>query len=94
MLLSCFGGFEGLVPFAVEFGSVESAVGSEGVHFGLTDFHAGQIDTVIEFGVNFQPVDGGGSAYEVDDDLMADQGPAAPVHGDVVEQLVFDLIRK
>jgi len=91
-LLSGFGGFEGVVPFAVEFVSAESAVGGEGVHFGVTDFNAGGIDAVVEFGVNFQPGAGGGRANEVDDDLVAGQGSAAPVHGDVVEQSVFDLV--
>src|SRR5664279_430861 len=36
--------------------------------------------------------DGGGRGDEVDDDLVADQGPSAPVHRDLPEQPVLDFI--
>ena len=35
---------------------------------------------------------GGGCADQIDDDLVGDQWPAAPVHGDLGEQPVFDLV--
>ena len=87
-----FGGFEGVVPFAVEFVSAENVVGCEGVHFGVADCDAGGVNAVVEFGVYFQPSLGGRGADEIDDDLVAGEGASTPVHGDVVEQSVFDLV--
>ena len=72
----------------------ESAVGGEGVHLGVADFDAGGVDAVVEFGVYFQPSLGGCGADEVDDGWVAAEGASAPVHGDVVEESVLDLVRK
>ena len=72
--------------------SVEGAVGGEGVHLGVADFDAGGVGAVVEFGVYFQPSLGGCRADEVDDDLVAGQGSAGSVHGDMVEESVFDFV--
>jgi len=64
----------------------------EGGHFGVADSDPGRIGAVVEFGVDFQPGPGGGRADEVDDDLVAGQRSAGPVHRDMGEDPMFDLV--
>ena len=46
---------------------------------------------VVEFGMHGQSGAGGGRRDQVDHDLMAGQGLAAPIRRDVGEQPVLDL---
>jgi hypothetical protein len=79
-------GVEGVVPVAVE------AVPGNGQSGDLVvgDLDAGGVGVGVEFGVDGQAGLGGGRRDAFDDDFMAGQGPAAPVHGDVGEQPVLD----
>ena len=42
--------------------------------------------------MNFQPLSRSGSRDEIDDHLMTDQGLAAPIHADVREQAMLNLV--
>ena len=53
---------------------------------------AGGVGAGVEVGADGEPGRGGGGADQVDDDLVAGQRPAAPVHGDLGEQPVLDLV--
>ena len=53
---------------------------------------AGGVGAGVEVGADGQPGGGAGGADQVDDDLVAGQGPAAPVQGDLGEQPVLDLV--
>jgi hypothetical protein len=48
---------------------------------------------VVEFGTHGQPGAGGGRSDQVDHHLVAGQGLAAPVRGDVGEQPVLDFVK-
>ena len=70
-------------------------IGSEDVEGG--DFFVGyddpfRIGVGVEFAQDFQAGLGRRRGDEVDDDLVADQGAGAPVHGDEREQAVLDLV--
>lgn len=77
---------EGVVPVAVE------AVPGDGQGGDLVvaDLDAGGVLVGVEFRVHGQAGLGSGRRDALDDDFMAGQGPAAPVHGDVGEQPVLD----
>lgn len=47
---------------------------------------------LVELGVDLQPGAGGRLGDRVDDDLVADQRPAAPVFGDEAPQAMLDLV--
>ena len=64
------------------------AFDGQGRHLGVADSDAGGIDGVVEFGMYFQSGARGDGSYEVDDDLMAGQWSATPVHGYVAEESV------
>jgi len=69
------------------------AVGGEG-HGGelfVGDLDAGGVVALIETGVDLEAGAGGGVGDQVDDDLVAGEGPASPVDGDGGEQSVLDL---
>ena len=70
-----------------------SAGFGEGRHRLVGDLGAGGVSAVVEFGVDGQPGSGGGGGDGLHDDLLAGQGPAAPVHRDVGEQSVLDLVK-
>ena len=65
----------------------------EGVDLLLRVSDAGGVGAGVEFGADGQPGRGAGGADQVDDDLVAGQGPAPPVQGDLREQPVFDLVK-
>ena len=67
-------GVEGVVPVAVEF----VARDGQGRHLGVTDLDPGEINGVVEFGVDFQTGWGRRGSDGIDDDLVAVQGSAAP----------------
>lgn len=56
------------------------------MEFGIADFGASGIFTVIEFRLDLESVLSGRVGDQVDDDLVADEGATAPVLGDVAEQ--------
>ena len=60
------------------------------VLLGVLD--AGGVRVGVEFTVDGQSGGRGGVADQVDDDLVGFQWPAAPVHGDLGEQPVLDLV--
>ena len=81
-------GVQGVVPVAVPFVAVQGKCR----HLLVADRDAGRVGPGVQFGVDVQPGAGGGGADCGHDDLVAGQGPAAPVHGDVGEQPVLDLV--
>src|SRR5664280_960957 len=85
-------GVEGVVPFAVPVVSGEGAVVFEGLDLLVGDFDAGGVAGGVELGVDVQAGAGSGGGDGVDDDFVAGQGPAAPVHRDVGEEPVFDFV--
>ncbi len=79
---------KGVVPVAVE----TVPVHGQSVDIAIGDLDAGVVGAWVEFGVDGQPVAGCGRRDTVHDDVVADQRAAAPVHGDVGEQPVLDLV--
>ena len=67
-----------MVPLAVEVVTVEV----EDVHFGVGDLDALGIGVGIEFAAHGQAGVSGGGGDKLDDCLVADQWPTAPVLGD------------
>src|SRR5260370_27338880 len=55
-------------------------------HLPVADLDAGRVGGGIELGGHSQPGGRGGGADQVDDRLVAGQGPAPPVPGDLGEQ--------
>lgn len=64
----------------------------EGVHLLIRDFQACRISRRVQFGVNTQPRLRGGMSDQIDDHLVTDQGPAAPILGDVTKQPMLDFV--
>lgn len=62
-------------------------------HLLVADLDALGVLGGVELGLHGQPGAGGGGGDELHDDLVAFQGAAAPVHGDVGEQPVLDFPR-
>jgi hypothetical protein len=60
-------------------------------HLSVADFDAGRVVVGIELGGDGQPGCRGRGADQVDDRLVAGQGPAPPVPGDLGEQAMLDL---
>ena len=60
--------------------------------FLITNANAFWVEVGVQFGADGQPALGGRAANEIDDDFVADQWPAPPVHADVAEHAMFDLI--
>ena len=79
---------DGVVPFTVEWclGQVDH------FQFIIAYTNAFGVDVGVQFGADGQSTLGGSAANEIDDDFMADQWLAPPVHADVAEHAVFDLI--
>jgi hypothetical protein len=72
---------------------VEFVAFDQGVdHFGVADSDPGRVGAVVEFGVDFYTGSGGGAADEIADDLMAGQRSTDPVHRDMGEEPVLDLV--
>jgi len=63
-----------------------------GGQLGVGDFDRGRVvAAVVELGVDLQAGVGCRLGDRVDDDLVADQWPTAPVFGDEAPEAVFDL---
>jgi hypothetical protein len=65
----------------------------EGVDLLVGVFDADGVGTGVEFGADGEPGGGAGRTDQVEDDLVAGQGSATPVEGDLGEQPVFDLVK-
>lgn len=64
----------------------------QGVDLCRSYFNPGWITSPVQLGADFQTSLGGGVGNQIDDDVMTDQRPAAPVLGDVAEYAMFDLV--
>lgn len=80
---------DNVVPFAVP----GIARDREVFHLPVADLDAGRVLGGVELGGDGQPGGCCGGADQVDDRLVAGQGPAAPVPGDLGEQAVLDFVR-
>ncbi len=78
----------GVVPVPVELVANER----KGRKLLVGHLHAFRVGRLVEFGPYRETGTGGGCGDELDDDLVAGEGPASPVHGDVGEQPVLDLV--
>ena len=58
----------------------------------VRDFDPLRVGVFINGSFDAQAVSRGGAANQIDDDLPADQGTAAPIGGDVAEHAVLDLV--
>ncbi len=61
-------------------------------HLCVADLDLAEIGVRFRFGVQGQPGASPGRAYQFGDHLMAGQGLAPTVHGDVSEGAVLDLV--
>jgi hypothetical protein len=86
-LVVCLGA-PGVVPVAVPVVAGQR----QGGHLPVADLDAGGIGAGVQLRADPQPGAGGGGCDGLHDDLMAGQRPAAPVHRDVGEQPVLDLV--
>src|SRR5665811_1400869 len=68
------------------------AADGEVFHLSVADLDADWVAAFIEFGDHAQARCGGGGADEAQDRLVAGQGSALPVPGDLGEQAVLDLV--
>src|SRR5688500_20279791 len=64
----------------------------EGVHVGVGDLNAFRVGICIELAADGEAGFGGGRSDQLDDGLIADERPAAPVLGDEREEAVLDLV--
>ena len=71
----------------------EDAAGLECLHLLVWDLDTFGVGGFVEFGVDAESGPGGGGADGLDDHFVAGQRPSAPVHGDVGEQPVLDLVK-
>src|SRR5690606_25852665 len=78
----------GVVPIAVEGMRAELYP----LHLGIADADAGRVRCSVELGSDLQTRARFGRSNQVHDGLMAEERPSSPVHGDVREQAVFDLV--
>ena len=69
-----------------------SATDGEVCHLPVGDLDADRVGTVVEFSGHAQACCGGGGADEAQDRLVASQGSALPVPGDLGEQAVLDFV--
>src|SRR5919206_2334452 len=77
-----------VVPLTVELIADEIERG----HLLVRDGDPFGVAVRIELATHAQPRLGRGAADQIDDHLIADQRPGAPVHADEREQAVFDLV--
>ena len=68
------------------------AVEIDASHFGIGNLETGGISVGIDLATDFEAGVGGSGGDQLNDDLMADEGPAAPVLCDQREQAVLDLV--
>ena len=90
--ISC-GWFQAVVPVRVPFVAGEGAGFGQRLHRGVRDGEPDGIGAGVEFGVDAESAAGGGRSDGLHDDFVAGQWPAAPVHRDVGEQAVLDLMK-
>src|SRR5574340_1140264 len=83
---------ERVVPLTVEGMAGEGAIVGEGLHRRVGNLYAGWVFGRVEFGVDGQPGAGRGRGDGLHDDFVTGERPSAPVHGDVGEEPVFDLV--
>src|SRR3981189_3542111 len=81
-------GADSIVPFAVEVVTGEV----DGFDVGVGHLDAGRLGVLIEFAANLETGLGRRSCDQLDDDLTADEGFAAPVSGDEQEEAMLDLV--
>jgi hypothetical protein len=79
---------DGVVPSAVP----GIADDREVFHLPVADLDAGRVGAVSSWAVTVSPVVVVAGAKQIDDRLVAGQGPAAPVPGDLGEQAVLDFV--
>jgi len=79
---------DGVVPVAVEGVRLEPEPG----HVCVGDLDAKRIGAVVDLGADPKARGGGRGSDEAHDGGEAHQGLASPVHGDVGEEAVLDLI--
>jgi len=77
---------QGVVPVAVEAVPGDRHSGE----YLVADLDAGGVLAGVELGADAQGGAGGSRRNALDDDFVAGQWPAAPVHGDVGEQAMLD----
>ena len=68
------------------------------LNFDLFKFFVGHMDSLrvgvgIEFGFNLQPRPGGRACDQIHHDLMAEQGLSPPIHAEVAEHPMLDLVQ-
>src|SRR6266704_6846025 len=85
-------GGEAVVPFGVPVVAAEAPALLEVAHLTVADLDALGVLAGVESGGDGQAGTGAGAADQADDDFVAGQRPAAPVHRDVGEQPVLDLV--
>jgi hypothetical protein len=81
-------GMQGVVPGAVHGVTLDR----QGGQTFLADRDARRVVAGVHGGLDTQTAAGAGRRNGLDDHLVAGQGPAPPVEGDVGEQPVFDLV--
>ncbi len=64
----------------------------EGVHLGVGDFEAGRIGLGVDLAADLQASVGCGGGDQLDNGLVADERPSAPVLGDEREEAMLDLV--
>jgi len=80
---------QGVVPIAVEVVSDDG----EGAHLAIADLDSGGVAAGVEGGGDGQAGVGGGRTDQLEDGFVAGQRPSAPVHADLGEQPVLDLVK-
>ena len=68
------------------------ALDIDAVHLGIGDLDAGRIGVGVDLALHLEAGVGGGGSDQLDDRLVADERPSAPVLGNEREQPMLDLI--
>ena len=79
---------DGIVPVAVEF----VRGNPYGGELGIGDFDSFLTGGIVNRGADMESLLGRGCGDQIDDDLMANQWAAPPVHADERKQPVFDFV--
>ena len=72
-----------VVPLAMEVVASQNSTRFKGFHLVVGDFEAGGVGGGVQFGVHAEATGRPGRSDGVDDDFVAGQRPATPVHRDV-----------
>src|SRR3954469_23139743 len=81
-------GAQAVVPFTMKLVPLEGQFSK----LFVRHLEPGFVGILVQLGPNVEPCFGGRAADQIDHDLAADQGTAAPVVGDVAEHPMFDLV--